>query len=67
MVFQFINSELYKQIKTLKTIPNEIVDDLNYINRLSDDVNKIKPDELLEDNILNIQVKNEVYFYVFSH
>lgn len=67
MVFQFINSELYEQIKTLNTIPNEIVDDLNYINRLSDDVNKIKPDELLEDNILNIQVKNEVYFYVFSH
>lgn len=67
MVFQFINSELYKQIKTLNTIPNEIDDDLNDIDRLSDSVNKIKPDELLEDNILSIHAKNKVLFYLFSH
>lgn len=67
MVFQFINSELYKQIKTLNTIPNEIADDLNDIDRLSDSVNKIKPDELLEDNILIIHAKNKVFFYLFSH
>lgn len=67
MVFQFINSELYKQIKTLNTIPNEIDDDLNDIDRLSDSVNKIKPDELLEDNIFIIHAKNKVLFYLFSH
>lgn len=67
MVFQFINSELYKHIKTLNTIPNEIADDLNDIDRLSDSVNKIKPDELLEDNILIIHAKNKVLFYLFSH